>query len=294
MLQKINQYKFDLVGLQNISKQLFVDLLQEKELNRYSFYNYETDVANTPKTQVILSKSDLKEWNPILYNKENFEAIESGHFWLSRDPAKKYSKNWQMIRPRFCNWVKLQSKTDKKTQFYVFNTHFDQSKLSHVGSIDLVREHVDNFITYTEEETGKSKRLPCILLGNFNSISDHETFKYLISGKYNFKEAKLEEDFNHEDRDEEDEDEDTDDEDNLDVIEFVNPFNNLLDEFNSQHLLLYSNAKQGEHQLQYTEAKVLTEKTDKVHQPLLYSKLVIEHKEEIGADIDEEEETGDE
>ncbi len=294
MLQKIKEYNFDIIGLQNISKQLFLDLLQEKELNGFAFYNYEIEVTNSSKTQISLSKSDLKEWNPILYNKEKFEAVESGHFWLSRDPAKKYSKNWQMIRPRFCNWTKLQAKGDKNTQLYVFNTHFDQSKLSHVGSIDLVREHVDNFITYTEEASGKSKRLPCILLGNFNSISDHETFKYLISGKYNFKKASKEaEDSNHEDEDEDDED--TDDEESLDVIEFVNPFNNVLDGLNSQHLLFYSNPKQAEHQLQHVEAKVLAEKSETLHQPLLYSKIVIEQKEEpLGEIQSEDEENGDE
>lgn len=68
------------------------------------------------------------EASPVFYKKDKYELLDSGTFWLSKNPEKA-SKSWDAMFKRICTYVILK---DKQTGFTYahFNAHFD-----HMGVI---------------------------------------------------------------------------------------------------------------------------------------------------------------
>ena len=104
------------------------------------------------------------EFMTIYYNKERFDLLDSGTFWLSETP-EKVSRGWDAALPRIATWVKLRDKATKRKFFY-FNTHFDhRGRTARVESSKLIVDKI-------REIAGKKSTV--ILTGDFNIESEDE------------------------------------------------------------------------------------------------------------------------
>ena len=119
--------------------------------------------------RVGVGRSDGKEGGEfvtIYYNKERFDLLDSGTFWLSETPGK-VSRGWDAVCFRTATWVKLKEMTSGKS-FYYFNTHLDhKGREAQTNSIKLIVEKI-------KEIAGK--RAAVILGGDFNVEPDDEIF----------------------------------------------------------------------------------------------------------------------
>ena len=109
------------------------------------------------------------EFMTIYYNKERFDLLDSGTFWLSETP-EKVSRGWDAALPRIATWVKLRDKATKRKFFY-FNTHFDhRGRTARVESSKLIVDKI-------REIAGKKATV--ILTGDFNIESEDEALQPL-------------------------------------------------------------------------------------------------------------------
>jgi len=109
------------------------------------------------------------EFMAIYYNKERFDLLDSGTFWLSETP-EKVSRGWDAACNRVATWVKLRDKVTK-VKFYYFNTHFDhRGRTARVESSKLIVDKI-------REIAGKKAAV--ILTGDFNIESEDEALKPL-------------------------------------------------------------------------------------------------------------------
>lgn len=106
----------------------------------------------------------------ILYNKDRYEVVEHGDFWLSETPDI-CSRGWDAACHRIVTWGYFR---DKKTgkHVYCFNTHLD-----HVG--ETARRESIKLITLRLKALVKDKKAPVFLTGDFNSDISNEIFKPL-------------------------------------------------------------------------------------------------------------------
>jgi endonuclease/exonuclease/phosphatase family metal-dependent hydrolase len=98
------------------------------------------------------------EFSAIFYNTNRYSLLESGTFWLSKNPEIP-SKSWDAALNRICTWARLKEKETLKT-CYVFNTHFDHKGL-------LARKKSAELILKKMVEIADRKD-PVILTGDFN------------------------------------------------------------------------------------------------------------------------------
>lgn len=122
--------------------------------------------------RVGVGRSDGKEGGEfvtIYYNKERFDLLDSGTFWLSETPDQ-VSRGWDAALPRITTWVKLRDKATKRKFFY-FNTHFDhRGKTARMESSKLIVEKI-------REIAGKKATV--VLTGDFNIESENEALQPL-------------------------------------------------------------------------------------------------------------------
>lgn len=109
------------------------------------------------------------EYSAIFYNKEKFDVLKQGTFWLSETP-NKISVGWDAAMERICTYGLLKDKKSNQ-QFLVFNTHFDHiGKEARVKSAALILNKTDEFNT---------KSLPVIVMGDFNLKPEEAPIKLL-------------------------------------------------------------------------------------------------------------------
>ena len=115
IVEKIRKYNPDSFGLQEADEG-WMDRLPA-ELNEYAFVGIGRN-----------SNKGGGEASPVFYKKDKYELLDSGTFWLSKNPEKA-SKSWDAMFKRICTYVILK---DKQTGFTYahFNAHFD-----HMGVI---------------------------------------------------------------------------------------------------------------------------------------------------------------
>lgn len=101
---------------------------------------------------------EVGEYVPLFFNRERFDALDYGDFWLSDTPDVEGSLGWDAPDPRHCTWAVLDDKRTRQ-RFAVFNTHLDrwgeQARLE--GARLIVKR--------TELTPG----LPYLVMGDFNA-----------------------------------------------------------------------------------------------------------------------------
>jgi endonuclease/exonuclease/phosphatase family metal-dependent hydrolase len=106
----------------------------------------------------------------IFYRKSRFQKLDWGTFWLN-EATDKPGFGWDAACNRTCTWIKLKDIESKKV-FYCFNTHFD-----HRGSV--ARVEAAKLILKIMKEIN-SENLPCVLIGDFNSLKENEPIQLLL------------------------------------------------------------------------------------------------------------------
>ncbi len=113
--------------------------------------------------------NETEEYTPILYKKEKFNLIESGHFWLSETPEKA-SKGWDAGWNRVCVWAILESK-ETHCRYVHINTHFDAvGSEARKNSIPLITEKVKEFSDY-----------PVVFSGDLNTLEQKIGYRDLTA-----------------------------------------------------------------------------------------------------------------
>lgn len=147
-------YAPDIVGTQEVLHNQLEDLKQRLP-------NYEA---------IGVGREDGKEkgeYSALWYNKNRFEALKTGWFWLSETPEVAGSKGWDGACERIATWAKLKDKATGK-QYFALNTHLD-----HVG-IKARREGVKLILSKVKELGGN---LPVIVTGDFNAEPESDVIK---------------------------------------------------------------------------------------------------------------------
>ncbi|WP_220399541.1 endonuclease/exonuclease/phosphatase family protein [Filimonas effusa] len=118
------------------------------------------------------------EFSAIFYDKEKYELVKSGNFWLSPTPEIP-SKGWDAAYIRICTWARLSEKTTGK-EFYFFNTHFDnEGVLARENSAKMILEKIHQL---------SDRNTPVIITGDFNSSPETSAYGTIVK---QFRDAKL-------------------------------------------------------------------------------------------------------
>ena len=99
----------------------------------------------------------------IFYREDLFEMVDSGHFWLSKQPEQVASRNWDASLTRMASWVKLRHRGPEAATFIFANTHFD-----HIGPIS----RLESARVIQSQLARIAGGLPVILTGDFNAPAD--------------------------------------------------------------------------------------------------------------------------
>jgi len=127
----------------------------------FSNYNYIGVARDDARTK--------GEYSAVFYNKEKFNILNEGTFWLSETPDK-ISVGWDAAMERICTYGLFKDKVTKQ-QFFVFNTHFDHiGKMARVKSAALILKRITALNT---------NNLPVIVMGDFNLKPDAEPIQLL-------------------------------------------------------------------------------------------------------------------
>lgn len=111
------------------------------------------------------------EYSAIFFNKDKFELLNEGTFWLSETPEKP-SVGWDASMERICTWANLKHRKTAKV-FWVFNTHYD-----HIGT--KARENSSVLIMDKIEELSNEND-PVILMGDLNAEALEKSITILSS-----------------------------------------------------------------------------------------------------------------
>ncbi len=158
---QIRFHDADIFGVQEALHNQMLDL--QKNLPAY---NYVGTGRDDGKTQ--------GEYSAIFYNRNRFDTVRSGTFWLSKNPDQPGSKDWDAAITRVCSWVEL---IDKKAgpasgSFYFFNTHFD-----HIG-VEARKNSAELILQKIQSLAGNK---PIIVTGDFNTEPDKDPYRIMTA-----------------------------------------------------------------------------------------------------------------
>ena len=159
--QYIKEMKFDVFGTQEVLHNQFEDL--KSMLPDYEGVGVGRDDGAT-----------RGEYAAIFYNKNVFDALDSGTFWLSENPDSIGKLGWDAACVRIATWAKLQHKATGKIVMAV-NTHYD-----HVGK-EARKQSSLLIIRKIKEIVGEQ---PAVLTGDFNITDQTEAYHTLISNEF--------------------------------------------------------------------------------------------------------------
>ncbi len=139
----------DLVGVQEALKEQMDGLTEA--LGSYAWIGVGRDDG-----------AEAGEYSAIFYKKDRFEVLDSGTFWLSKNPSIPGSKDWDASLTRIATWGHFKDIASGAT-FFHFNTHFD-----HRGA--EAREKSAELIAHRAiREAGET---PLVVTGDFNFTED--------------------------------------------------------------------------------------------------------------------------
>ena len=148
----------DLVGMQEVLRSQIDDLTVL--LPNYSWYG--------------VGRNDGKnsgEFSPIFYRRDRFQLLDSGEFWLSKNPDQIGSKSWDAALPRIATWVKFRDR-ESKQEFIHLNTHFDHlGEVARARSAELILDRLKTL----------SGNMPAVVTGDFNVPPESEAYATMTS-----------------------------------------------------------------------------------------------------------------
>ena len=158
----IREHHVDVVGLQEALKSQIDDLQQR--LPSYHWYGVGRDDGR-----------QAGEYAPIFYNKDRFELLDKGHFWLCTKPDEPGRIDWDAACTRITTWIAVQEKAatgrPAALRRYFFNTHFDhQSGKAREMSAVLLRSRI-----------AAINDGPVVLTGDFNCLSGSQPITSLTA-----------------------------------------------------------------------------------------------------------------
>ncbi len=113
------------------------------------------------------------EASPVFYKKDKYELLDSGTFWLSKNPEKA-TRSWDAMFKRICTYAILK---DKQTGFTYahFNAHFD-----HLGVIARL-ESVAVVATKVAEICGD---IPVVFTGDLNDAEGGDMYNRVLDAGF--------------------------------------------------------------------------------------------------------------
>jgi endonuclease/exonuclease/phosphatase family metal-dependent hydrolase len=159
--EQIKFYHPDIVGMQEVLH------------NQLSFL----DSVNSDYRFVGVGRDDGKtqgEYNPIFFDANMFNLVESGTFWLSQTPDT-VSVGWDAALHRICTYAMLHHRS-YDLDIWVFNTHFDHvGEEARIYSADLITQFIDSL--------NMNFNLPVLLMGDFNTTDYNEGYTPFINAR---------------------------------------------------------------------------------------------------------------
>lgn len=172
MMNQIQFYAPDILGVQEAMPNQMKDM--DSLLVDYSFVGVGRDDGN-----------DEGEYSAIFYNKKKFKMLEGSTFWLSETPDK-VSMGWDAVCNRVCTYAFFENVTTEQ-QLWVFNTHFDHvGAVARMKSVSLILDKI---------KTINSKKLPLVLMGDFNLEPETENIQMFKNVLNDSKEISIKEPF---------------------------------------------------------------------------------------------------
>ncbi len=162
----INDQKFDIVGMQEVTYRQLEDLRA-----RLPEYDY-----------VGVGRSDGKqkgEYAPVFFRKDKYEPLEKGNFWLSETPDVPGSKGWDAALERIASYVTLRDLATGKI-FMAVNTHFD-----HVG-VTARKESAKLIMSKIQQIVGDK---PAVVTGDFNVTESDEAYQTMVTNEFKMNDA---------------------------------------------------------------------------------------------------------
>lgn len=163
VVEVIKESKVDLIGMQEVLPSMLNDLTHR--LDQFDWIGRGREAG---------SKG---EYSPIFFNRNMFELVESGTFWLSETPYVEGSRSWDSHLPRICSWGQFKAKKNPDLEFRVFNTHLD-----HIG--EEARSYGSKLIAQFIKAQNKKKELPSIIMGDFNAYPLSDAIKTMVQAGF--------------------------------------------------------------------------------------------------------------
>ncbi len=156
----INQYAPDSFGIQEATPK-WLRILDKEVGDRYARVGQSRDFFGP-----------FSEYNCVYYLKDKYNLLDSGTFWLSETPYKKYSVSYDSACRRIASWAVLEDKETGKVYTHI-NTHLD-----HV--LESTRDAQCKVLL---AEMGKLQTQGTVVItGDFNTYSDGDVYASMTAG----------------------------------------------------------------------------------------------------------------
>lgn len=150
----IKKYSPNVISLQELNPHMHKYLISELS-DVYGYYSAERNTGKELDRTIRIYSTGLS----IFYNKEKYELINKGVYWLSDTPEKP-SATWGHDERRMVIFVLLKDKQSGK-YFYVYNAHYD-----HTGSESRLKS--SEFLV----NLSKDNVYDSFICGDFNASYD--------------------------------------------------------------------------------------------------------------------------
>lgn len=109
------------------------------------------------------------EYNPILYQPQRLELVQTNTYWLSETPHIPGSLGWDAQLPRIVTWARLRERASGR-ELVVFNTHLEwEGEGARVESARRLPAQVAEI----------RRDAPAVLLGDFNTTEDAPPYRLI-------------------------------------------------------------------------------------------------------------------
>ncbi len=156
----INQYAPDSFGIQEATPK-WLRILDREVGDRYARVGESRDFFGP-----------FSEYNCVYYLKDKYNLLDSGTFWLSETPYKKYSVDYDSACRRIASWAVLQDKETGEVYTHI-NTHLD-----HV--LESTRDAQCKVLL--AEMAKLQTQGTVVITGDFNTFSDGDVYASMVKG----------------------------------------------------------------------------------------------------------------